>query len=80
MYVHENTVKLVLKTSRNEDMIERAADILGVNMNRCTINRKPGVRITIQGEKLRRAMKMVWPYLMNDRRREYVEAVKSAAD
>lgn len=71
-------VCLVVKSVKNEDMIERVATLAGVNMVNCKVNRKPAVRATIQGEKLRVLIKQLWPYLDNSRRRDYVSAVKKA--
>ena len=76
----QGVVCLVVKSVKNEDMIERVATLAGVNMVGCKINRKPGVRATIQGEKLRGLMKQVWPHLDNSRRRDYFEAVKKARE
>lgn len=74
----QGVVCLVVKSIKNVDMIERVATMAGVNMVNCKMNRKPAVRATIQGEKLRSLFKQIWPYLDNSRRRDYVTAVRKA--
>lgn len=73
-------VCLVVKSVRNQGMIERVATLAGVSMVACKMNRKPAVRATIQGEKLRLLMKELWPQLDVGRKREYFEAVRKAQE
>lgn len=80
IYVAKNSVHLVVKSTNRIDMLERACSIMGSNLNECKINRKEGWKTTISGEKLKRVIKQLWPYLTNDRRREYVEALQKAAN
>ena len=74
----QGVVCLVVKSTRNPDMVERFATLAGVNMVDCKINRKPGVRATVQGERLRGFLKQFWQYLDTAKRGEYAAAVRKA--
>lgn len=70
--LHEGRPLLIVKSSRDRDSVARFASVIHANANRCMINGKPGLRVTVSGERLHKVMKAVWPNLTRTRKLDYV--------
>jgi hypothetical protein len=78
--LHEGRPLLIVKSSRDRDSVARFARVIHSNANVCVINGKPGLRVTVSGERLHKVMRAVWSQLTPTRKRDYLAIRRRARD